>query len=303
MERKKLYCDLHTHTRYSDGMFLEPRELVRLAHFNGIDVLAVTDHDNCFGYDEAQSEGERLGMNVIPGAEITTPDYHLLALNFNPNDEGFAEFLKKSRGLQKEKCKLRVQKLRENGLPILMENVYEMFNPEKTRIGKFNVFVAMMFNPECRRIMYEQTPELGTYERFRHYMSNVIGKLPDFGVNEEEAINAVHSAGGVIGIAHPFKEIKDMDEMNRLVRLGIDFLEVQPNYRGRENKRYTNEDFERFALQNGLPISYGSDYHGPSFNRELLLRGENVLSENLEELLNRGYVKISRLGKFLEVCC
>ena len=291
------YIDLHNHTKYSDGMFLSPKDLIRLSFLNGTNVLAITDHDNCYGYFEGAPEAKKLGMTLLPGAEITTPNYHLLALNFNPNDSGFSKFLKHSREIQEEKCRLRVEKLSEHGLPFEMNDVYSMFDPAKIRIGKYNIFIAMMFKPTCREAVYSETPQLNFYERFRYYLGSdgVVGKLPDVGVSPAEAIAAVHSAKGLIGIAHPFKDIYDVSEMERLVSLGIDFLEIQPNYRGKENKVYTNEFFEKYAKENSLPVSYGSDYHGPSFYRKLLERGENVLHPNLERLLNQGHVKIPKM--------
>lgn len=310
-QEKQRYIDLHTHTKYSDGIFLEPIDSVKLALLNGIDVLAITDHDNYRGYFDAYFnplyESKKLGITLLPGAEITTPKYHLLALNFNPYNEDFRSFLEKSKQIQEEKCKLRVEKLREHGLDIDMDDVYSMFCPRRVRIGKYNLFVAMIFKPECREEMLNETPALSFSERFKYYMgkNGVVGDIKDVGVSEEDAICAVHNAGGLIGIAHPAKDVKEMSELDRLVALGIDFLEIQPNQRDREYKAISYLDVEAYAHQHNLPLSYGSDYHGPTFHREMLGREENVLHPDLEELLNTGYVKIPKISssELKEVVC
>lgn len=63
-------CDLHTHTTASDGQYT-PAQLVRLAKDRGIEVLAVTDHDTVAGVDEAMAAGEKLGLRVIRGVELS----------------------------------------------------------------------------------------------------------------------------------------------------------------------------------------------------------------------------------------
>ncbi len=68
-------CDLHTHSTASDGQY-SPSELVALAKERGIEVLALTDHDTTDGVAEALAAGERLGLRVIPGVELSAKEYH-----------------------------------------------------------------------------------------------------------------------------------------------------------------------------------------------------------------------------------
>lgn len=67
-------CDLHTHSTASDGQYT-PAELVGLAKDRGIEVLALTDHDNLDGLDEAVKAGEALGVRVVRGVELSADDY------------------------------------------------------------------------------------------------------------------------------------------------------------------------------------------------------------------------------------
>jgi len=79
-------CNLHLHSTESDGQH-RPAELVRLAKKNGLQAIALTGHDSISGLDEAQAEGERPGVKVIPGVEMSAREYHtfhLLGYCFDP---------------------------------------------------------------------------------------------------------------------------------------------------------------------------------------------------------------------------
>src|SRR5690606_27007047 len=80
--------DLHTHSIHSDGT-TTPREVVELAHEIGLAGFALTDHDTTDGWDEAREHAERLGIDFLPGMEITTRDghrsTHLLAYGLDPD--------------------------------------------------------------------------------------------------------------------------------------------------------------------------------------------------------------------------
>jgi 3',5'-nucleoside bisphosphate phosphatase len=288
---KSKYIDLHIHTTYSDGQFT-PEQVIEFSTLNGIDILAITDHDHLQGYLDAKEEAKKYGIRLIPGAEITTPDYHLLAFGFNPDDQHFSRFLEYSRELQKQSCEIKVQALRGAGIPITMKKIEREF-PD-SRLGKGNIRTIMQKDPACRRYLETKHPNLSPQEIYFHYLGKkgIASNLkPRLGVDPGEAINAVHAAGGIIGLAHPPKDIKHIQELEILVEQGIDFLEVQPNFK----EEYPYHIFEKFAKEKGLPISYGSDYHGPTLNRPMLQRGENVLTTNLKALLNR-----SSKGKFVE---
>jgi predicted metal-dependent phosphoesterase TrpH len=277
---KTKYIDLHTHTNYSDGIFHSPQMLVTTAFYNGINILAKTDHDSVAGFEETKREADKYGMTLIPGVEITAPTYHLLAYNFERTPK-FLSFLEKSKKLQEEACDIRAKMLNKIGVPITLEKVLKMV-PE-SRLGKHNLIFTMLGESECRDYLLEKHPNESPHEIFKYYFgSNGIGDyIPNRpGVSVEEAIREVHLANGVIGIAHPTKDIKEMSEMEKLVEQGIDFMEFQPLH-----TRSGYVPFIQFAKAHNLPITYGSDYHGPAFRRPILDRQDNVLTEDLAKLL------------------
>jgi hypothetical protein len=277
METK--YTDLHLHTVYSDGD-LTPKQIVGFSALNGMNIVAITDHDNLRGYFEAIQPAKNYGIQLIPGVEITTPKYHLLGLNFNPEDKRLNKFIEYSRTLQKEVCKTRTEILREQGIPITLEGLEKEFL--NARLGKGNIKTYFASNAECRSYLQRKHPGLSPKEIYLYYLEGISNLEPPTGVDPKEAIDTVHQAGGIIGIAHPPKDIDRMEELELLVEQGIDFLEVQPNFR----RIYPYEKFEEFAKENHLPISFGSDYHGPTMaSRQMLERGDNILTEGLARLL------------------
>jgi len=304
-EAKQKYVDFHMHTYYSDGID-SPANLVRTAAMAGLDYMAISDHDNSKSYEEAKIEADKWKIGLVSGAEVSTNRFHILGLGFdvretrsfsehpeNPSqtqsfldikNTGFQEFLKHSRGLQRDNCARRIDVLKQQGVPISIEKV-EAFCPD-SRLGKYNIVMTMLVDEECRNYFKKVHGRyLNHTEIFDNYLARETeaGKLRSVNVSPEEAIKAIHKANGIAILAHPFEDIrdpKDMGELDRLVSLGIDGLEIQLNFNGR------NEPFKKYALEHNLLISYGSDYHGASFGRAFSSRGENVLSENLARALN-----------------
>lgn len=280
------FADLHMHTEYSDGLD-NPRKLIVGLKLRGLDAVAITDHDNLGGYFAAKDTAEEWNLKLIPGVEVTTKDYHILALGVNPYDKQFSKFLTKVKDLQDQVCQQRTEILEEYGVPINLCKIIDTF--PQSRRGKFNIFMAMMKDKECQEFMREHNPGMSADEIFSFYLrkQGVAGVVEKkYYITSKEAIDAIHSAGGIAVVAHPFKDIKDpksmREKMDLLVAEGIDGIEIQPNY-GQQN-----DEFVRYGIEHNLRFSYGSDYHGTAFDRPLLKRKEingylNLV--NLESLL------------------
>ena len=284
--KTKKYIDLHMHTRYSDGE-LTPKNLVSCMSARGMDIIAIADHDNYRAYFDAKTTAEKYGITLIPAAEITTPDYHLLALGFDPENKKFQKFLNHTRSIQKEDTAKIIKILQKYGVPISMEKLRTEF--PLGGAGKGNIKTAMYADKKCRKYISKNHPEFSPKDIFSHFLGkNGIAKRTweKEGVSPKKAINEVHKAGGIIGIGHAPKDTAKIKELEALIDLGLDFLEIQPNRRNIPTKGEVTYDIvELLAKEKGLPLTYGSDYHGPNFDRTLLDRGENVLSHKLENLL------------------
>jgi predicted metal-dependent phosphoesterase TrpH len=276
----KKYIDFHTHTFYSDGIGT-PEDNVRIARFNGLDYMTITDHDNLNGIARAQAEGRRWGIGVVVGVEISTDKYHILGLGVDPRNPSFLQFIADSGAEQRKVCEARIDVLRGKGFPITLEKVLKKF-PD-SRLGKMNIMYAMAEDPECQEHVRKLYGCNITFEMYKEMLKNNQGREivdKDTSVTPAEAIRQIHVAGGKVFIAHPYFQVKDMEEMEELLRLGLDGLEVQPKDAAR------NDPFREYAKQNGMLITYGSDWHGGVFCRPALTnKGENVLDVRLAEAL------------------
>jgi len=273
------HIDFHTHTMYSDGL-QNPEELIKAARFNGIDYLAITDHDNVRAHRNARELGRKWNVEIVPGVEVSTDKYHILGLGINLEAETLKDFLALSEKAQRKVCEGRIAGLQTQGIPISLEKVLK-YCPE-SRLGKMNIWYAMAQDEECKEFFRSKGIPVITYNAYSNYIersqSDVSDK--DTEIAPREAIRQIHLAGGKAFIAHPFKEIKDMHELDVLVEQGLDGVEIQPNHNGR------NEPFREYAKQHNLLVTYGSDWHGGVFDRAMLTwKGENVLESRLAEAL------------------
>jgi 3',5'-nucleoside bisphosphate phosphatase len=276
------YIDFHLHTEYSDGIS-SPEHLARVAAMQELDIIAITDHDKIEGYNRCKTEAEKWGLKVIPGVEISTDRYHILGIGINPDLERFQEFLDYSAQQQKAVTLSRIQLLQKQGVPISLEKLVKIF-PD-SRLGKMNLLMAMMQDQECRKYFLDRGERL-TEETYKNHLKNNQGSKEVVDKNTiitpSRAIAEIHEAKGIAIIAHPFKDIKSFDELDILVEEGLDGLEVQPNFNGR------NKPFEEYAQTKNLLVTYGSDWHAGIFGREMLsgrTNGKNVLYERLARAL------------------
>ncbi len=89
-------CDLHCHSTASDGTF-RPAEVIRVAKRIGLKAIALTDHDTLDGVAEAQNEADHLGIEFVPGVEISLDGvpgtFHMVGLDIDPENSLLAESL------------------------------------------------------------------------------------------------------------------------------------------------------------------------------------------------------------------
>jgi len=249
--------DFHTHTCVSDGS-LTPAELVRRAAANGVTGIAVTDHDTVDGIAEARAEGERCGIEVLGGIELSVNEadgsraMHILGLGLEDPAPLRArlEALRRSR---EERAARIVGHLRRNGVAL------ELAAVEAQAAG------GAVGRPHVARALVELGAVRDVDEAFTRWLRR--GR-PAFEPNAElsarEAIEMVHAAGGVAVLAHPPLS-GGVDSpgglaafVERLVPLGLDGLEIwHPSHKPTVARR-----LRRIAAAHGLLETGGSDFHG-----------------------------------------
>lgn len=243
--------DFHLHSTSSDGM-QSPTWVMETAATNGVQVLALTDHDSTEGLPEAEEAANRLGLELIPGIEISVRhgeiDVHLLGLAFEVTTDPLQKFLASQREGRLGRADRMVRKLAENGVQLSLERVFAIAGD--ATVGRPHVARALM--------------EAGYVETVAEAFDVWLGNDRPAYVSRErlspkEAIDLIHAAGGVVVAAHPpfmgpnFEKI-----VGELALLGMDGLETY-------YKHYETDLVARLrsvAKKNGLAMSGGSDYHG-----------------------------------------
>lgn len=246
-------ADLHAHTTVSDGLF-SPAGLVRLAKEVGLAAVAVTDHDTVFGVEEAQEEGKKLGIEVVPGVEMSTlwqgKEIHMLGYFINHQDPELLKRLEELRDVRKKRNRMMIEKLNQLGIAITLEEVVE-----KKRRKNPDVNVG---RPHIAEVLIDKGVVRSMDEAFDQYLGRD-GKAyvtPDR-ITPQEAIQIIHASGGVAVIAHPGLYEQD-DLIPQLVAAGLDGIEVNhPDHREEDKKRY-----QAMVEQYDLIHTAGSDFHG-----------------------------------------
>jgi 3',5'-nucleoside bisphosphate phosphatase len=286
------YIDLHTHTMYSDGIET-PEILAENLMLNGINVAAITDHDNIEGYARFEYAAKDVGLTPIPGIEFSDKDYHILALGFNPYDKEFIELVNKSKYLQRLTTEQRVDLLKENGIPITLEKVDSNFY--SARLGKHNVFRTLYRDKECRVWLRQNLPEASPDEVFTQLFrkGGIAAKVPHYyDLERGEIINGIHKAEGIAILAHGPKDLESVRELDELREAGIDGFEIQPNFYDKTYFKVGYPAVEEYTNKHDMILTHGSDYHGPFLPRRLLGRGKNILTPRLEALLLKDYERM-----------
>jgi hypothetical protein len=263
-------ADLHVHTSYSDGA-LTPAEVVRAASRARLKAIAITDHDAVGGIEAAASDAQEVGVEVIPGVELSVThaghDFHLLGYLINPEDSYFLERLKFFRGVRAERARRMVEKLRGMGLPVEDEEVFGM--ARRGSVGRAHIATVLV--------------NKGLASSFGEAFGRYIGDkapayVPKYRMSLQEAVALVRGAGGVSVWAHPGVDGRD-ELLPQFVDLGLQGLEVlHPDHTYAQQTHYMN-----LAKRWGLVPTGGSDAHG-AFKRTPTIGSVAVSYSVVEQL-------------------
>jgi predicted metal-dependent phosphoesterase TrpH len=259
MQRTPNY-DLHTHSTASDGL-LPPADLVRRAAASGVQILALTDHDELCGLAEARTEAAALGLRFIDGVEISISwggiSIHVVGLNINPHSEPLQRGLRGIRQGRTERAKKMAQDLERVGVPGSLEGAYAYVeNPNLIGRTHFARFLA------------EKRYVKDVKSAFQHYLvSGKPGYVPHQWATLEEGLAYIKMGGGVAVLAHPGRYKLTRTEMRRFLGefrdgggTGIEVI----------TSGHTPEQFLEYAIlakEFGFLASRGSDFHGPGESR------------------------------------
>jgi hypothetical protein len=244
--------DLHTHTVCSDSS-ATPAELVTYAKEQGLSGIAVTDHDTMRGVEAARAAGERIGIRVLPGAEISAIDpatarrVHILC--YAPaHPERLQPVFERVSGSREESC-LRSLALLEDRYPIREEDV-RLFSKDADSLFRAHLMRALMARGYANHVFGSLYEEL--------FGRGHVACVPVSYIPMEEAAAAIREAGGVAVLAHP-GVYDSFESAERLGRRGLlDGIEAYYPRRKDGDAEKISALAERFSLiQTG-----GTDFHG-----------------------------------------
>jgi predicted metal-dependent phosphoesterase TrpH len=258
------YIDMHMHTTYSDGAY-STEELLIKAKSRGLNTISITDHDTVHSIVEAQEIGKKIGIEVIPGVELSTDiedkEVHLLGYFIDIEHEELKKYLQFFREERVYRAKRMIAKLKNLGIDISMDDVMEV--AKDSAIGRPHIAIAL----HNKGVVNEY------YEAFHKYLrDNGPAYERKIHVSPQSALKLINDAGGLSFIAHP-GHLKESILMN-LINAGVDGIEViHPSHNDYQIKFYRGIVNQYCLLESG-----GSDFHGGAKGDEDNL-GKYVISE------------------------
>lgn len=255
-----LNADLHCHSNVSDGT-LTPQALAARAHANGVQLWALTDHDEIGGQQRARDAALALGMPWLSGVEISVTfageTVHIVGLGFDLADEQLAAGLSATRGGRERRAREMAAGLAQVGVSGAYEGALKYVgNPElisRTHFARYLVEIGV-----C-----DSTPEV-----FRRYLTEgKPGYVPHRWATLGNAVRWITEAGGLAVVAHPgrykFTPTEEYALLTEFKAHGGRGIEVVTgSHSGAEAVKYADT-----AREFDLLASRGSDFHAPGESR------------------------------------
>ena len=258
--RAVLNADLHCHSSVSDGT-LAPEALAARAKANGVELWALTDHDEIGGQRRARDAALALGLPYLTGTEISVSfageTVHIVGLGFDADDPRLAAGLAATRGG-------REQRAREMAAGLAQVGIRDAFEGALGYVGNPELISRTHF----ARFLVDSGVCDDTYQVFRRYLTEgKPGFVPHRWATLGDAVRWITQAGGTAVIAHPgrykFSPTGEYALFTEFIAHGGRGVEVVTGSHGTaEYEKYAD-----MALEFGLLASRGSDFHAPEESR------------------------------------
>lgn len=246
----KAKADLHLHTEASDGI-LTPSELVREAKAKELQIISITDHDTIAGVEEAIRYGNKIGVKVIPGIELSTmhngESIHILGYfkGINYKDKNFRRTLEDMTDFRISRGQKIVNNLEKYfGIRLNYENILK---EAKGVIARPHIAKAIV--------------DSGYNYDWEYIFHNIIGEdspayVPKKNLTIQEGIDLLKSVNALAVLAHPI--VYKKNPIEELVRYDFDGIEAIYHM----NTEEVTNKFIQIAKSHGKIITAGSDFHG-----------------------------------------
>lgn len=255
-----LNVDLHCHSNISDGV-LTPAAMARRAKANGVDVWALTDHDELDGIPEARAAAASLNLQYVPGVEISVTwaaqTVHIVGLQIDETNQALIDGLAATRSGRERRAREMAEQLSIAGIPGAFEGASKFVgNPDLISRTHFARYILDLgIQPTISDV-------------FKHYLiEGKPGYVPHRWATLADAVGWIRGAGGIAVIAHPgrynFSDLAFDALFNEFKQLGGVAIEVMTG-------SHTVDQYAQYAKvaqQYGFLASRGSDFHGPGESR------------------------------------
>ncbi len=247
--------DLHSHSTVSDGS-LSPEHLVARAIDQGVDVLALTDHDGTEGITAAQAAAQGTKLSLVTGVEISvtwgSSTIHILGLKVDHKNEALQKGLEKIRDYRKERAVKIAERLEKSGISGAYEGASQYASP------------VMLGRVHFAKFLVDKGHAKNINDVFKRYLvRNKPGYVSGEWATLAQAVNWINGAGGQAVIAHPARYKMTATKLRRLItefkELGGVGLEVVS---GRQHPEEI-KTLAKLANDFNLLASCGSDFHSP----------------------------------------
>lgn len=251
-----LKIDLHCHSTVSDGV-LTPEQVVARAYDQGVQVLALTDHDETAGLVVANEAAERVGIHFISGVEISVTwaghTVHIVGLGIDADNEALSAGLQHVRAGRRERAHGIASRLDDLGIE-----------------GAYDGALAFVSNPDLvsrthfARFLIQQGHCRNMQQVFDRYLGDdKPGNVPVQWASLEQAVTWIRDAGGVAVIAHPgryrYTPVQFDGLFTSFKGLGGQAIEVVTG----SHRPDQFAEYAKVAQHYGFLASKGSDFHGP----------------------------------------
>lgn len=241
-------AEVHSHSTASDGAYA-PSQVASLCAEAGVTIWSLTDHDSCYGCQEAAHAADSHGITFIPGIEISAyadTSVHVLGYGVDPAGAVIDEYAGARVDSRRERMHQMIERLAGFGLPVGMDDV------ERIAGG------GVLGRPHLARALVEAGHLASVDQAFDRYLHTGGPAHVSMGwPSVEDAIDLIHRAGGIAVLAHPANYGLDA-AIAGWVDAGLDGIEcVHPQHGRAEERRY-----QRLAERLGVLKTASSDFHG-----------------------------------------
>ncbi|WP_310451805.1 3',5'-nucleoside bisphosphate phosphatase [Sulfuritalea sp.] len=254
---KPLNADLHCHSTVSDGL-LPPADLVRRAHANGVELLALTDHDELGGLAEARATADEVGLRFVDGVEISISwgddqTVHIVGLAVDPADAALSVGLQQIRSGRDARAGRMAAELDKVGIHGAYEGALRHAgNPALVSRSHFARYIVEQGHAKDVKSVFDYWLAKGKPGYVEHAWATL-----------EDALRWIVGAGGIAVIAHPGRYRLSRAERHELFGVFKDLGGRGIEVLSGSHKDDEVREFSRIAREFGFLASRASDFHGP----------------------------------------